>query len=300
MPKTFDILPSIYNIEIFSKCNLACPMCPTGISKGQITYNDAAINLDLITALIEQRVFTNTTFLELHFRGEPTLHKDLNLIITTLKAHIPYLGLSTHAGTLNNPKIREALLKLDYITFSIDGVEDDYEKIRVGNKFVKVVDGLDLFFKEKGENKYPLVDIQTVEVPGTDFELQKQLVQELIENKGWEAQFRSMEDTLTWQRTLTPLEDKEICENPWHSVSIKANGDVVACCLAFEDDPKLTYGNLYENTLIEIWCGTKAQNFRIEHLTRSANKFCKACSFKSPYKFHDNLITTALEKYNEL
>ena len=296
MPEIFKKMPSIYNIEVFSKCNLACPMCPTGISKSQINYYKSAICITLITKLIEQKAFGNTSFMELHFRGEPTLHKQLALIITTLKPHVDYLGLSTHAGTLHSLTVRKALLKLEYITFSIDGVEDDYEKIRIGNNFIKVVDGLDIFFKEKGTSKFPLVDIQTVEVPGTDFELQKQLVQELIENRGWNAQFRSMEDTLTWQRNLTPLANKEICENPWNSVSIKANGDVVACCLAFEDSPELTYGNLYENTLIDIWHGEKAQQFRAEHLTRKTNKFCSACSFRSPYKFHDDLIITALEK----
>ena len=275
-------------------------MCPTGVSKAQINYHDAAINLDLIKALIEQKAFTNTKFMELHFRGEPTLHRNLRDIIKLLRRDVEYLGLSTHAGTLKSESVRDSLLSLEYVTFSIDGVEDDYEKIRVGNNFVKVVEGLDLFFKEKEDSKFPLVDIQTVEVPGTDFELQKQLVQELIENKGWKAQFRSMEDTLTWQRNLTPLRDKEICENPWNSVSIKANGDVVACCLAFEDSPDITYGNLYENTLMEIWHGERAEEFRRGHAQGKPNKFCRACSFKSPYKFHDDLITTALEKYNEL
>ena len=288
-------LPSIYAVETFSKCNLACPMCPTGIAKSKINYASSAINIELVKKLIRDDSFQNTEFCELQFRGEPTLHKDLGLIADMIMSKVPLVGLSTHAGTLSSKSVMDALLSLQYVTFSIDGVGDVYEKIRIGNKFDKVVENLDKFFEAKDPLKlFPLVDIQVVEVPGIDFELQKQLVQELIENHGWKAQFRSMYDTLTWQFDSKSLENKEICYNPWNSVNIKSNGDVVACCLAFSDDADLTYGNLYEESLYKIWNGERVKRMRESHTNGNPPDFCKKCNFKSPYKFHEQLITDAL------
>jgi radical SAM protein with 4Fe4S-binding SPASM domain len=76
------------------------------------------------------------------------------------------------------------------------------------------------------------------------------------------------------------------CEFPWSSASILYDGTVVPCPLDYEGH--LNMGNVFENTLEEIWNSTKYEEFRQMHIdgTFPKNHFCKSqCDFKQVYEF---------------
>ena len=60
------------------------------------------------------------------------------------------------------------------------------------------------------------------------------------------------------------------CFMPWHGVTIKANGDVVACCAGFV--PSIM-GNIYDAPIKSIWLGSKYRDLRsrFEKVLRAKN-----------------------------
>ncbi len=65
---------------------------------------------------------------------------------------------------------------------------------------------------------------------------------------------------------------KKRCPFPWVSTEINARGEV-ASCHSFYD---LTYGNIYKQSLVEIWNNEKYNKFR-KHMRKNLLSICPAC-----------------------
>jgi radical SAM protein with 4Fe4S-binding SPASM domain len=87
-----------------------------------------------------------------------------------------------------------------------------------------------------------------------------------------------------------------LCTNPWYSVSIKANGAVVPCCMAFNDEPDMVYGNLHEQSLEAIWNSDKVKEFRVKHQQdKDLPSTCQTCYARSPHNLHQNILNEILK-----
>ena len=60
------------------------------------------------------------------------------------------------------------------------------------------------------------------------------------------------------------------CEVPWGTLAITGNGDVMACCM-----PGTVVGNLNEESLDEIWSGTRFADFRMRVNTPNPPASCR-------------------------
>jgi radical SAM protein with 4Fe4S-binding SPASM domain len=82
------------------------------------------------------------------------------------------------------------------------------------------------------------------------------------------------------------------CPEPWRSAVILGNGDVAACCV-----PGMVMGNLNEESLEEIWNGSKYQRLRETVNTADAPEPCQSCPM---YRINENpdsyLIYSARQK----
>jgi len=300
-------IPSIYQIEAFSRCNLKCPFCLTGIHKEPLDYIENTMEMSLFEKIVE-RDLQGSEFIELQMRGEPTLNKNLHSMVTMLREKV-LVGFSTHGNTLHIERNMLAALDSHLITISIDsGTEEIYNQKRIGGNWKQLLWNIDTLMERKGNRRYPIVDLQLLEI-GENWEKDFENLKILANSHGWKANIRSLHNTcLTWENPKTLVINNELCMNPWLSVSIKCNGDVVACCMAFEDDPKMTYGNLNNSSLEEIWNGELVKEFRYKHLLNTANlsglckelpEACKQCYSRSPALLHDKILKDAL-KWNQL
>ena len=72
----------------------------------------------------------------------------------------------------------------------------------------------------------------------------------------------------------TPRQGKKACPYPFYSLVIKANGDVVACCVDWNKHTAV--GNIHRERFSEIWNGERLRNFRRMHLEgrRHENASC--------------------------
>jgi radical SAM protein with 4Fe4S-binding SPASM domain len=70
------------------------------------------------------------------------------------------------------------------------------------------------------------------------------------------------------------------CVRPTTLMYITANGNVLPCCISpfsTADYAAIILGNVFENSLRDIWLGSKYRSFRKSHQTATPPKSCRGC-----------------------
>jgi len=295
-------LPSIYQIEVMSRCNFKCQFCQTGIRDTPYA-GDAFINEALFQTIVE-RDLGGSSFIELQFRGEPTLNKNLNKYVNLLRKKV-FVGFSTHGNLLHHEHAFNAALNSHYVTISMDaGTKELYEQYRLGGVWEQLLLNIGKLLEYRSTFFFPIIDFQFIEFDG--FEDQVKEFKVLARKLGWmypdKDQFY-LNSKSTRIRTIKDTQAKapnshftELCTNPWYSVSIKADGAVVPCCMAFNDEPDMVYGNLHEQTLKDIWNSDKVKEFRLNHqYSQNLPVTCQTCYARSPHNLHQNILNEILK-----
>lgn len=292
MTSTFNLrMPEIYQLEITNACNFTCDFCPR--DNPGMRRKDVFLDLALARTIAE-RDLGGSYFVEFQLAGEPTLHRDFNAIIEAFRGKV-MTGLSTNGSSMHAHRVWQGLLMLDYLTISIDSVED-YERVRPGGKWDNLVRNIDFLLEKKGDALFPAIDLQLIEFPGV--ERQRDLLLGIAQRRGWDkhVQVRRIPDCfLSVTRQMKESQRKEICLNPWMSVSVQADGDVTSCCFSFGKE--IVYGNLRNQSLQEIWeTSPELLKFREEHLSGNLRDICSRCYQRSPVMLHWDLYQGAVRE----
>lgn len=285
LPPGFNpILPEVYQIEATNHCNMNCANCMRQTMQRDRGYLDP----ELITIMGERGDFENSYFVELQMYGEPLLNNKLEEIIILLKKYNVKVGFSTNGILI--PKRLDLISRLDYITVSLDSF-DDYEKYRDGNKIDTLLNSLDLIFTLDSQ---PHVDLQCINF-GDGVEKSMKIIGEIAKERGWSKYLiRSVDDCFLGFRGNRDIDCKDLCLNPWMSVSLHWNGDVVPCGFSYDDE--IIYGNLYENSLKDVWASERVEKLRRQHLTGNLPDICQKCYTRSPTLLHWQLMMNWIKK----
>ena len=157
--------PLLVDLELASVCNLRCPMCYTTTRHFKEHVNTKLMDFDLFQKVIDE-IAGKVPALRLSLRGEATLHPKFIQCITYAKQHgITEVSTLTHGGRLT-PAFVEKIVDagLDWITISVDGVGETYERIRKPIKFAELlenVSSLKRYKDARGRHK-PVVKVQGV------------------------------------------------------------------------------------------------------------------------------------------
>ena len=105
------------------QCNFDCLYCELDPAKTMDSYDDV-VSVEQVSTALKQALeeHKDIDFITLTANGEPTLYPHLSELIDeikTFKGKIKTLILS-NAATIDDPKIQEALLKLDEVKLSLD------------------------------------------------------------------------------------------------------------------------------------------------------------------------------------
>lgn len=300
----FKHLPEIYQIEACSACNLQCPMCERTTHMGR---QPGLLSIDLLKLMYKRGDFGGSYYVELQMAGEPTLHPELFDIIKYLSDTVRVMvGMSTH-GLNMKPTTISNLLMLDAVTISVDSTDPEtYHQMRYPAHFEQLVENLDAFMKvvrarKNAGYKLPFIEFQLIVTDMFKGTGNVAALKRLMDEKKWSdlATIRTTGDCFVEMQDRGTVEaDKrnlKLCLNPFRSVSIAHNGDVVSCCYIF--DPKKDeinyYGNLYEKSLAEIWAGPQVKAMQMMHMHGNGNMLgqCAKCYLPSPCEIHTQILS---------
>ena len=163
---TFKIYPKVFEFEISNVCNLECEMC-SGYFSSTIRKNREKlpeIPQPYDAAFVEQVAQFMPKLTDLKFLGGEPFLIDIYYKIWDKVAEInPSIRIHTTTnGTVYNNRVEKLLEKLNIgIVVSLDSVnEQNYEKIRAGAKFERVMHHFSLF-KQMSKRKKTYISIAT-------------------------------------------------------------------------------------------------------------------------------------------
>jgi MoaA/NifB/PqqE/SkfB family radical SAM enzyme len=150
------------HLELTSKCQARCPMCPRRINGGVL---NPLITLNEITLEQFKEWFTIDFIKQLDSLfmcgnlGDPIIAQDCLEIFQYLRDTNPNIRLSMH--TNGSARTKEFWRGLAYtnvrITFGIDGLEDTHSLYRIGTDYDKIIDNAYDFIQAGGEAEWHML-----------------------------------------------------------------------------------------------------------------------------------------------
>ena len=243
-------------------CNLRCPMCYTITQLFKEQVNTKLMDWELYTKIIDE-IAGKVPAIRLSLRGEATLHKKFVECIQYAKDRgIKEVSTLTHGGKLKQPFIQQIVdAGIDWITISVDGTGETYEKIRKPIKFQEVLDNIKAIkeYKDSKGLHRPVIKVQGIwpaiaENPQNYYDTFKPHV-DLVA-------FNPLIDYL-WNDTDIVYLDSFACPQQYQRLVIGADGLVMKC--SNDEENREVVGDVNKETVHEVWHGEKMQAVRDLH-----------------------------------
>ena len=268
-------------IEPTNRCNLTCVMCPNrNFGKDALGRMDFRLYRKVID---EASGFVHDV--NLHHRGEPTLHEQLPDMIRYAKAAGVRVKLHTNATTLT-PRLAETLIEsgLDLISFSFDGYSaETYEAVRRGSRFEETRNRIHGFLElKKGKgSRRPKTVIEVMELrPGHVRSHEKEEFIRGMKSRGLDRFIVKRPHNWGGELALdAPATDRfSPCTFPWHALVVLWDGRTGPCPHDFFG--RIALGDANGQGLRELFNGTEMQRLRARMMERSFNAQqapCRSC-----------------------
>jgi radical SAM protein with 4Fe4S-binding SPASM domain len=244
----------------------------------------------------------------LYHGGEPLLNKDLPEMVRRVKAlGVPFVKTVSN-GMLFPVAAMDAVIRagLDVIEFSLDGLSPDENNfVRRDGDFLTVVANVKELIGRKRHlgSATPRIFIANAQflVPGQggsarqDPPPPRYLLDAFGEAAAggiegfkctWAMRWPHMEileDVYEVYRDPEFTEELNACDHVDNTVTVRWNGDVVACC--YDLTSRFVLGNVHEEDLAQIWNGRKYQGLRRSIETRRFIPMCANCNVVRPGTF---------------
>ena len=279
-PKEFTLrrMPLHLDIEASSRCNLRCTFCDKLplLKPGQL----GNLDFDLFKHIIDQFDGEQKLWgLKLSYRGEPLINPQLPDMVKYAKEHgVLDVYFNTNAMFLDEEKCRSLIeAGLDRISISIDGTEkSEYEKVRIGADFDKLIENLEKLIRLKGEYgvTYPKIRIQTVKFSDTDA-----------------GAYLSKWDKYADEIAMVDYKDESVrnenlrgdwaCPQLWQRLTIEWDGTVFG---RNNDDLRgFDLGNAAERSIYDCWHDERMMQVRELHMQGKSHEVgdCNGCPWRT-------------------
>ena len=271
--------PVSLGIEVTNSCNLRCIMCHREVMTREVGFMD----FDLFKECARQGIEMGVKMIVPFNYGESLLHPKLVDMVEYVKSlsKETLVKINTN-GMLMTKEYAEALVNagIDEITFSLEGCrKESHEKIAKGSNYERVLANLMNLINVKKETGKPQIRVCMVRMEETASEM-KQFIRKwrpLVDNIGISnvnTGYGTLKDRRVEKRSLNR---KVPCRELWLKLQVLWNGDVTVCCIDY--DGKLKIGNIRNESLNELWVGSKVERMREVHRAREFEKtpICNKC-----------------------
>lgn len=289
LPRNFKVseYPLEIDLELSSVCNLNCPFCYTITDDFKKSVSKKFMDVEVAKKVIDE-IGNKSVALRLSFRGESTLHPSFIEIIKYAKEKgLKEVSFLTNGSTLTDDYFEEMLKAgVDWITISFDGLNEQYEYNRKPLKFREMYERLHSIknIKQKNSTVKPVIKLQTVwpAVQDNPSEYYNKLspVCDFIA-------FNPIIDYSKSSSTENNYVDKFACPMMYQRIFITSDGNAVPCCNDILGEYVL--GNIYKDSIHDIWHGEKLNKLRNIHKLENGFKqveICRKCSI--PKKTRDD------------
>jgi radical SAM protein with 4Fe4S-binding SPASM domain len=234
---------------------------------------------------IDECVENGLYSIRLSWRGESTLNPNIVEMVKYAKEKgIKEVSFITN-GRLLEGDLAEGLIRagLDYLTVSVDGLEEHYDKLRKPNTFKDISKKLKDFYTLKNRigGGFPLLKVQAIwtyikEDPSAYYNHFKDFTDKI--NFDPENDYSIKE---------VPQDNEFICQYPWQRITVTWNGEIPMCISDWNMHTKI--GDLKTQTIKEIWQGEAMNRYRKIQLDKNRLSIpcCKKCHRPSTEQLGD-------------
>ncbi|WP_287963181.1 radical SAM/SPASM domain-containing protein [Alcanivorax sp.] len=264
-PKSHTVseYPLLVDIELASVCNLKCPMCYTISPEFRQHVKAKLMDVGLFRKIIDE-IAGYVPSVRLSLRGESFLHKKVIDCIRYAKGKgIPEVSSLTNGAKLKGHFMEEVIdAGIDWITVSIDGVGETYERIRKPIRFDEIVGNLRAIkeYKKRKGLERPVIKVQGVwpairEDPQKYYDIFAPLA-DLVA-------FNPLIDYRTRDEKVVYVDDF-VCPQQYQRLVIGADGLVMKC--SNDEENREVIGDTNIESVHEIWHGEKMRRVREQML----------------------------------
>ena len=273
--------PIAVSIEPTTACNLRCPFCFQIDKSFTRKPFMGIIDFEFYKKLIDEANEIGVGAITLASRGEPTMHKKFGEMLSYVneKENIFEVKVNTN-GTFLTDDICHAIFKNNVTQMVISSdhyIKEDYERLRVGSNFEKVVSNVDNLFNIR--KKFYPNSITEIRISGVDNE--KNLDREKFYNF-WIQRSDHVSASFPlerWDTYNNPVHPdiNDPCNLIWDRMYVWWDGKVNPCDADYKS--YLSYGNAKESSIKDLWNNTKNTELRKKHLDGDRKKInpCNKC-----------------------
>ena len=273
--------PLEISLELTNYCNLRCIMCPNPSLKRDRGYMSGNLFKTIVNGLSHESGFL---FLPQGF-GEPLLHTEI-FDLTTFASNcgIKPIVLLSNGMLLNEATLSDVMGSIDILIVTIDGVSPrTYESVRVGGNLRTTTRNIERFLITRGDCKPPYLVLRIIDMKETKAEIAE--FQDFWRDRISETDIIQVSGYNDWTGTINAgnnhvktREQRRPCRMLWKNLTVYHDGRVTPCC--YDAEGELIIGNAGEESLRNIWEGTRLKQLRDLHLARQFKKIpiCHRCN----------------------
>lgn len=299
--------PFSIQVEAIKSCNFKCIYCVYSL-KERAEKKYEILTLDCFKKFTEDMKKFPKKLKALIFSGmgEPLLNNQLSEMISLSKQFAEKVIVISNGALLNEElshKIVDA--GLDEIRFSLQGLNsEDYLKTCGTNlDFNKFISNIKYLYENKKQCavyvKMPDICVETEEKKTLFHNIFDDIcdgmsIQAIVpfQNEVDYSKIKKDFDNTIYNDST--VQDVKVCPQPFYSMQLTANGSFRPCCSIESNCPSI--GNLKQESVIDIWSGSKLRELRMAHLNGFKDVFpaCKNCNYiKYVDNKYDNIDTVA-------
>lgn len=271
--------PLLVDLELSSKCNLHCPMCYTITEEFLSQVDRKYMEFDLYKKIIDE-VADKVFAIRLSLRGESTLNRNfIEAIAYAKQKGIREVSTLTHGKKFTGDYLREAVeAGIDWITISIDGTGETYNRIRHPLTWEDTLGRLKEIkaLKDQLGTHKPVIKVQGIwpairENP-TEYYNALEPYSDLIA-------YNPLIDYLH-NDTQIIYEENFACPQLYQRLVVGSDGRVMMC--SNDEDTRHPVGDAYKQSIHEIWHGEamgKVREIHSRHYGFKELGVCRNCYY---------------------